>query len=149
MTITPASAATTADRYAAPVDGSDGTMPIDVERIRQTIVTTLEPLPPGARLRPEGISATIALLTGHIGLLLPLAEAENRSRRPAPRSPGLIGYGLQFIRQQLTISPFLDPQADVDAAYARVQEKARHCRLLLGLVTADEAVAHWYAGETG
>ncbi|MBH1937866.1 hypothetical protein I5Q34_26955 [Streptomyces sp. AV19] len=72
--------------YSARTDGPDGTAPIDVEGIQQTIATALEPVPQGAEFVPEALALTAGLLSGHVTLLLPSAETEHRSRRPDLRS---------------------------------------------------------------
>ncbi|MBH1938941.1 hypothetical protein I5Q34_32570 [Streptomyces sp. AV19] len=42
-----------------------------------------------------------------------------------------------MIRHQLDHEPCPDPQADVDAAHAWIQQRARWCQMLLGLAVAD------------
>ncbi|MFI0742340.1 DUF6415 family natural product biosynthesis protein [Streptomyces sp. NPDC021100] len=123
--------------YSARTDDPEGSAPLDVEGIQQTIATALDPVPQGADLVPEALALTARMLSGHVALLLPPAEAEHRSRRPDPRSPGLTGYGLRIIRHQLDHEPCPDPQTDASAAHAWIQQRARWCRMLLGLAVAD------------
>ncbi|MGW2370322.1 DUF6415 family natural product biosynthesis protein [Streptomyces sp. NPDC001667] len=124
--------------YAARIDNPDDSAPVDVDGIQQTVAVALAPLPSGAHLVPEALQTTARLLTGHAQLLLPLAEAKNRVRRPAPRGPGLVGYGLAHVRHQLEKVPCPDPEAEPEAALVWVQEMARHCQMLLGLSLADD-----------
>ncbi|MEV5242602.1 DUF6415 family natural product biosynthesis protein [Streptomyces cinnamoneus] len=121
-----------------PADGPERSARLDVVTVTRTVSEALRPLPQGATLDPEALAASVELLTGHIRLLLPLAEAAyNRSRPPEMKGPGLVGHGLAYVlRRMAWDAP--DPDASPHGAHAWVQDSARCVQQLLGLALAGE-----------
>ncbi|NJP80163.1 hypothetical protein HCK01_23115 [Streptomyces sp. AA8] len=133
--------ATTAGHYVARVNGPDGQVPIDVERIRQTIREALRPTVEGIRVDPEKASNTMTDLAGQIALLLPAAEARYRVLRP-DGSPydGMLGADFDALQRRLGYERPSPHQYPLNAS-VWMADLARSCQTLLGLVLdAQQAV---------
>ncbi|MEV4925074.1 DUF6415 family natural product biosynthesis protein [Streptomyces roseoverticillatus] len=129
-------------------DGPDHAALLDVVTITRTVSETLRPLPDGVPPDPDELAVRIGLLTGHINLLLPLAEAEHQRTRPAGAvGPGLVGYGLAYARRRAVHQP-PDPHDSLGVADAWARESARCVQALLGLAVADGR-EHQHAGVKG
>ncbi|MEU8550974.1 DUF6415 family natural product biosynthesis protein [Streptomyces roseoverticillatus] len=132
----------------ARADGLEHAVSLDVVTITRTVSETLCPLPDGVPPDPDALAVRIGLLTGHINLLLPTAEAEHQRTRPAGAvGPGLVGYGLAYIRRRAVHEP-PNPHDCPGAADAWAKESARCVRALLGLALADGR-EHQHAGVEG
>ncbi|MGW2599523.1 DUF6415 family natural product biosynthesis protein [Streptomyces klenkii] len=141
MTTTPAPAATTAGHHVAHVDGPDGRVPIDVERIRQTIREALRPTVEGTRVDPDRAGDTMTDLAGDVALLLPAAEARYRVLRP-DGSPydGMLAADFDTLQRRLSYerpSPHTYPLN----ASVWMADFARSCRTLLDIVLDAQQVA--------
>lgn len=124
----------TAQHVVVPASGPDGAAPLDVVTIARTASAALQPAPHGDLPDPETLARSIGLLTGHIGLLLPLAQAAHRRNRPAGAAgPGLVGHGLAYVRRRMTHTP-PDPFVSPEEADTWASESARCVQQLLGLV---------------
>ncbi|MBF6050137.1 hypothetical protein GO001_34045 [Streptomyces sp. NRRL B-1677] len=123
------------------MDGPEGRVPIDVERIRQTIREALRPTVEGTRVDPHQTSDTMTDLAGHVRLLLPAAEAKYRVLRP-DGSPydGMLAADFDALQRRLTYerpSPYTYPLN----ASVWMADLARSCRTLLDLVLDAQQVA--------
>ncbi|MEV4438076.1 DUF6415 family natural product biosynthesis protein [Streptomyces sp. NPDC049577] len=129
--------------HSRPDEGTD----VDVVAITQTISTALQPVPAGHTPDPGVLADLIERLSGHITLLLPIATEQHRRRWPADRKGlGLVGYGLEATRRRMRYAP-PSPDDFPLMALRWVQESARACQTLLGVVGAADA--HQHTGAAG
>ncbi|MGA5135142.1 DUF6415 family natural product biosynthesis protein [Streptomyces olivoreticuli] len=137
MTTTTAPAATTAGHYVAHVDGPDVAVPLDVEQIRRTIAEALRPVVEGISVDPGATCGTMAVLAGHVALLLPVAEARYRVLRPtgAPYN-SLIGADFDALQRRLGYERPSPHDYPLNAA-VWMSDLARSCRTLLALALDD------------
>ncbi|MEV8476247.1 hypothetical protein [Streptomyces sp. NPDC051173] len=133
----PRSAVTEAGCRVVHVEELDDGLPLDLATITGTIAEALRPVPVGARLDTEALELTAGLLVGHVQLVLPLAAFAHRRRRPDARKPGLVGYGLAYMRNRMKYKP-PSPQTHPQDALAWCQETARGLQQLLGVALADD-----------
>ncbi|MFV8133232.1 hypothetical protein [Streptomyces syringium] len=115
-------------------------LPLDLPTITGTVAETLRPVPAGARLDPDVLEHTAQLLAGQVQLVLPLAQAAHRRRRPDPRRPGLVGYGLAYMRARMEVAP-PSPRTHPLDSLVWCQETARGLQQLLGVALVDDAAA--------
>lgn len=135
MTTIPAPVAAPTGHYVTHAEGPDGKVPLDVTSITRTVSATLRPVP-ADKLDPDVLAGRIRLLTGHIGLLLPSAEARQRQQRPDPAKPGIVGHGLAYVRRRMDFEP-PDPYQYPVCAQQWAEESAHCVQQLLGLVLDD------------
>ncbi|KAB7833526.1 DUF6415 family natural product biosynthesis protein [Streptomyces mobaraensis] len=138
MTTTPARAATTAGHYVAHIDGPDGTVPIDVERIERTIADAKRPVVEGTPVEPEENVQTMVELVGHVGLLLGPAEARYRALCPngAPYQ-GLTTSDFDALQRRLDYDR-PDPRNYPLQAMIWLSDLGRSCQTLLDLATSGQ-----------
>ncbi|MFQ6196980.1 hypothetical protein [Streptomyces sp. NPDC000405] len=106
----------------------------NMEAIRATITEALQPMPHGAGLALDTLAGIAQRLNGHMACLLPIAEAKGLDR--AIRA---------YLRRRIEHGP---PSAHDYPVCTRtwLQDNARACQMLLGLVIADEAAEQQHVG---